>query len=413
MFMESNKLLRDIFGFEENYIIENDISYEIGNEVIDAYSISLDKGKYEIKASNQRSYLYALYDVFKGEKSKFFESKLNQRGVHLDCGRKYFTSEWIKNLILTIFEAKLNTIQIHFSENEGFRIDIPNYEHLCSNESLSIYEIDEILNLAHQLEINVIPSFDSPGHLKHILNAYPELRLKGSETGIDISNPRARELICSMYDAILSVFDGVSTIHIGADEFIDFDAFNDFPQLEAFAKIVVGKDAQAIDAYIQYVNEMGSYLLDKGLNVQVWNDAFYRTNQKSTLTLNPELTVTYWTSWNKNMAPVSSFIDKGHKVINYMDSLLYFVLGEKAGYTYPTEEKILNQFEPNHFPNRHESIGKDIKQILDPDLEQVHGAMISIWCDSPNAMTEDEVMEAFVPLVKAFSKKCTKTIKSS
>lgn len=411
--MELMNRLHDIFGFEKHLISEMEIDKEIGNDVKDSYSIKFEHGKYGIKASNQRSYLYALYDILNGEKSMCFQSDLIQRGVHLDCGRKYFTSVWIKQLIQAIFEAKLNTIQFHFSENEGFRLEIPKYEHLCSDEFLNLDEMGEILILARQLEINVIPSFDSPGHLKHLLNYYPELRLKGSQTGIDITNPRSRALIKDMYDALLDVFVGVNTFHIGADEFIDFDAFHDFPQLEAFAKETVRDDAQAIDAYIHYVNEMGTYLLEKGLNVQVWNDPFYRTNQSSSLILNPEFTITYWTSWNANMAPVSTFIDKGHEVINYMDSLLYFVLGENAGYTYPTVEKIMNQFEPNRFPNRHESIGKETQQLLDPQSALLGGSMIAIWCDRPEAMTEDHVMDAFIPLVNAFSTKCTKTIKSS
>ncbi|MHC9000274.1 hypothetical protein [Enterococcus bulliens] len=40
------------------------------------------------------------------------------------------------------------------------------------------------------------------------------------------------------------------------------------------------------------------------------------------------------------MAPVETFLDKGHRVFNYNDNALYFVLGEAAGYNYPTIERL-------------------------------------------------------------------------
>ncbi|MDO4595345.1 MAG: family 20 glycosylhydrolase [Tissierellia bacterium] len=38
-------------------------------------------------------------------------------------GRKYFAKEWIIQLIREMSYMKLNALQLHFSENKGFRIE--------------------------------------------------------------------------------------------------------------------------------------------------------------------------------------------------------------------------------------------------------------------------------------------------
>ena len=46
-----------------------------------------------------------------------------ERTVMLDCARKYYTKEWICNFIREISWMGYNTIELHFSEDGGFRMD--------------------------------------------------------------------------------------------------------------------------------------------------------------------------------------------------------------------------------------------------------------------------------------------------
>lgn len=46
-----------------------------------------------------------------------------ERTVHLDCGRKYFTKEWICNYIREMSWMGYNALELHFSEDGGFRVD--------------------------------------------------------------------------------------------------------------------------------------------------------------------------------------------------------------------------------------------------------------------------------------------------
>ena len=47
---------------------------------------------------------------------------LKERAVMLDCGRKYFSKEWIENLIRRASLQRYNAIVLHFAEAEGIRL---------------------------------------------------------------------------------------------------------------------------------------------------------------------------------------------------------------------------------------------------------------------------------------------------
>ena len=46
-----------------------------------------------------------------------------QRIVSLDCGRKYFSKNWICNFIRELSWMGYNTLELHFSDDSGFRAD--------------------------------------------------------------------------------------------------------------------------------------------------------------------------------------------------------------------------------------------------------------------------------------------------
>ena len=88
-----------------------------------------------------------------------------------------------------------------------------------------------------------------------------------------------------------------------------------------------------------------------------------------------------------------------------MDQYLYFVLGEKAGYTYPTVDKIQTSFEPHTFPLRHELASEQRVQVISDTSEQYLGSYFAIWCDDPNALSQTAVLAMITPLVEAFGGK--------
>lgn len=412
------KLLKKIHRMHPHWVEDCNINLEHVFVEIDPtlpnnlYTMHVDAHDIVIKAENEAYLFYGLVDLLKKAdarqiiKREKYESKARERAVHVDFGRKYYSKDWFKDLILLMAENKLNTLQMHLSENLGFRVESKRYPQIVSEEHLSQKEIKEILDFAKDYYIEVIPSFDSPGHLEHVLKHYPKHQMPNLKTGLNITNPSSRDFIKGLYDEILDIFSGTKKVHMGGDEFIDFDDYDKHPELERYARENLKEGATAADTFIDYINDIGTYLMDKGKEVRIWNDGFYRLNIKNTIDLDPRFVITYWTSWNPNMAPLQTFVEKGHRIVNYNDQYLYYVLGECAGYRYPNFRKIDEGFDIEVFPTRHESIDpKDRQQSLPYTNPQFLGSTFSIWSDEPTAKKEEEVLEDLKEVLPAFAAK--------
>lgn len=412
------QLLSKIHAMHANWIDECKINLEhvfveIDEDMPeDVYTMDVDAHDIVIKAKTEAFLFYGLLDLLaKADardiiKQERYEAKAKERAVHVDFGRKFYSKEWFKKLILLMAENKLNTLQMHMSENLGFRIESKQYPEIVSKEHLSQKDIREIISFAKTYYIEIIPSFDSPGHLEYVLKHFPEHQMPNLKTGLNITSSQSREFIKSLYDEILTIFEGTSKIHMGGDEFINFDEYDKHPELKDYAEKHLPENATAADTFIDYINDIGRYLMEQGREVRIWNDGFYRLNIDNHLDLDRRFVITYWTSWNENMAPLQTFIDKGHRIVNYNDQYLYYVVGECAGYRYPSYEKIKEGFDIEVFPTRHQNIEEGQRaQKLSADHEQFVGSTFSIWSDEPKAKTEDEIMHDLINVLPAFADK--------
>jgi len=317
----------------------------------------------------------------------------HEKALMLDMGRKFFTKAWILNLIDYMHELGMDTLQLHFSENTGFRIACETYPEIVSEDHLTKCEVREIIEYAASRHIGIIPDFDTPGHLQQILALFPEYRLDKlvdgkltkDEKALDITNQKAREFIKKIYKEYAELFHESQFFHIGADEFIDFDKVEEFPSLIEYSKKHYGEDATGMEVYVAYTNEIAEYVESLGFTARVWNDGFYRKNRESLVELKPSIQICYWTKWNQFMAEPETFAEKGFQMINFCDNYFYYVLGENAGYSYPTEEKIRNEWTFNRFPHG--------RVLSDVTMKSVIGTSFAIWCDKSEAQTEDEVFD--------------------
>lgn len=105
---------------------------------------------------------------------------VGERGLHLDAARKHFSAEWIVALLHALADVGINAFQWHLSENEGFRIGSLAFPELVSTEHVTRAEARSIADAAVDLHIDLVPSLDMPGHLRHALAAFPALRLPES-----------------------------------------------------------------------------------------------------------------------------------------------------------------------------------------------------------------------------------------
>lgn len=189
------------------------------------------------------------------------------RGVHLDCGRHFFTKNEIKKIIDALSWHKINRFHWHLTEDQGWRIEIKKYPKLtkigawrsnmlinecpdseprgqfplekndsaCWNSKgqyggyYSQKDIKEIVAYAAERFITIVPEIEIPGHSTAALLAYPEFSCDGRPpAGLPLKGGVFGKVYCpgkeETFKFLTGILDEVTKlfpseyIHIGGDE---------------------------------------------------------------------------------------------------------------------------------------------------------------------------------------------------
>lgn len=365
----------------------------------------------ELTAQSRRAAVYGLRTVFEAGELAFGRLAdwpcTNERGLHLDAGRKYYTKDWIMERVKDLSRNRMNVLWLHFSENEGFRIDSERHPEVPSRFHLTKDEVREVIALCGELFVDINPALDCPGHLGAALLEHPRWRLNREMaeplySALDITNPDARAFLLELVDEYAELFAGSKVFHIGGDEFIDFNHFERFPEMDACARERLGPDCGGVDLYVDFLNQVIAHVRAKGFQVRVWNDGLFRPDQAEHVELDRNVQIAFWSNWDKGMAPLKAFLDRGYQVVNYHSEYLYFILLIRKDYSDPDPDKILTQWHPGMFPT-HPVSGP---QTLDPKSEQMLGCCYSIWSDWPDLEDEEEVDRRSRDSIRAFGIRC-------
>ena len=172
------------------------------------YRIDTGNGLINISASTSHGIFngtQTLLSLLKGQEKPFRLGALSirdypdlpYRGQMLDIARNFTTVEHLKKLVDVISSYKLNVLHFHFSDDEGWRLEIPGLEELTSvgarrghttDELECLYpgydgnydpsaatsgngyytreEFIDLLRYAAQRHVRVIPEIESPGHAR-------------------------------------------------------------------------------------------------------------------------------------------------------------------------------------------------------------------------------------------------------
>jgi hexosaminidase len=316
---------------------------------------------------------------------------VRERGFHLDAARKHFPAAWIIDLLHALADVGITTFQWHVSENEGFRIGSEAFPEIVSADHVTRAEAIEVADAAADLHIDLVPSLDMPGHLRHVLAAHPEHRLPASgglptDHALDVTSGEAVRFARALIDDVAVLFPRSTHWHLGGDEFVDFARIDEYPALAEAARERHGPGSTGFDLLTAFVNDIAGHLRAKGFAPRVWNDGMLRSEA---VVLDPDLVLTWWTNWHAEMRPLDAAIESGHPLVNFHDALFYYVLGEKAGYTYPTSGRIWEaDWHPGLFPALPGGFRQEIAPPFPPALL---GASFSVWSDDASAQSPDEV----------------------
>ena len=389
-----------VFGTLEN-AADNDIIVKMGTNPDltgknDAYAVDI-KNNITISAENETGIYYGLTSVIqmliegdnvvtKGHIVDY--SDVEDRSFHLDCARKFFTKDWIISLIKDLSWQKYNSIQLHFSENEGFRLQSDTLEAIdgfqyVNNQYLTKQDMLEIIQVANEYHIEVIPSLDSPGHLGAVLRYLPSDYSCASLFPTDgrraqcfniFTNDEARGFLIDLMTEFIDFFSeaGCKRFNIGGDEFLE--KFSNFSN-EQYVQIM------------EYFNEVSAIAKSKGMTPRTWNDGVMYGNYTG-YKLDPDIEICYWAA-PQNCASIEKFVQNGNKVVNFSDIYMYYVLSSWwLQNACPEGDRIYREWNPGKFSTLQGGIPQTYKK---PYANFIKGGSYAIWCDVPGYMTQDSV----------------------
>ena len=334
--------------------------------------------------------------------------ELQYRIVHLDCGREYFTKDWIIALINEMADAGYNQLQLAFG-NGGFRFYLndmaigshssdevknaleagnahyntygdsedPNNKEWISyapkTNALTETEMDAIIDYAREKGIEIVPMLNTPGHMHAVLAAMSKLGISGNlqvsgKPGcLNLENTVAVSFTKELVSKYVKYF---------ADNGCNFfnAAMDEYSSLE--------------NVFYNYANDIISIITGNNMTPRMFNDALRSNNTIS----NSNVQVCYW-FYGNDCYPVGQITQ--YQLINANHDYYYVSTNEnwnlyREGYTFVgeyNEDTWINkakQFNNNTF-NYGRGVGTHVNNPV--------GSMFCIWCNTPGKNTETQIAQ--------------------
>ena len=300
------------------------------------------------------------------------------RGFLLDVGRLPIPMDFIKDVVRYMAWYKMNDLHIHLNDNFIFHeqyVDAGENPFIKSYSAFRLesnaqgadgtrltaddlyytkQEFRELIDMARQHGINIVPEFDTPAHALSFTRLRPELiyksRNKRACEMLDASNPETLKFVEGIFDEYLlpqngqkAVFDGCGVMHVGADEFHG--------------------DAEHYRAYADGLLKM---VQSKGYTPRIWGSLNTKKGKTPVHAQGVQMNL-----WNGGWARAWDSIREGFDVINTNDGALYIVpfapyyrMDNYHGWLYPNWR--VNKIADETIPAGH---------------PQLLGATFAIWND--------------------------------
>ena len=372
----------------------------------EGYGITIQDGVITIESATNAGAFYATRTLLQmGEKDlqngeiRDFPS-FSHRGFMLDTGRKFIPYDTLVDIMLNMAYYKMNDLQLHLNDNyiflkehlagknlspeeelkyvlehakTGFRVETDivgkNGQKLTSDEHYTKEEMQNLIKLAKALHINLVPEIDTPGHALSFVKVRPDLMYQGSLSDyrgkhnvervamLDLDNKYDETLafVKSVYDKLLDGPDaplhGVSTVHIGTDEYYG-----------------------SRESYRRYVNDLIKYIKGKGYTPRIWGSLSAKRGKTAVDWKDVEVDI-----WSIGWQQPKEAIAQGAKIINITDIPTYSVPNgdnRQAAYgDYANYETQYNGWTPNDFRTGH-------GPFLEASNPNVIGGGHAVWNDN-------------------------------
>ncbi|OJF76808.1 MAG: hypothetical protein BKP49_04375 [Treponema sp. CETP13] len=255
-------------GFFESNNYKNHIKNNTDSSILaEGYRLEIGPTNIKISASDNAGFFYAQQTLkqLETEKNDTNTDKTvrfpnciiedspaySWRGFMIDCSRSFYPASWLEKIIDVAAFYKLNRFHWHLTDDQGWRLPIPEYPLLteigawkydrrftdrttkiggytCSRAYYTEKEIRHLVAYAAERHITVVPEIEMPGHVSALLAAYPGLGCTGGPYKVEDRYGIFDNVLCAGNDDVLklyeTIFDRVCNlfpgdwIHIGGDE---------------------------------------------------------------------------------------------------------------------------------------------------------------------------------------------------
>ncbi|WP_405567287.1 beta-N-acetylhexosaminidase [Streptomyces phaeochromogenes] len=208
------------------------------------------------------------------------------RGAMLDVSRHFFGVDQVKRYIDQLALYKVNTLHLHLSDDQGWRIAIDSWPRLASYGGSTqvgggaggFYtkaQYKEIVRYASSRFLEVVPEIDVPGHTNAALASYAELNCDGvapplytgTEVGFSslcVGKPVTYDFVDDVIRELAAITPG-RYIHIGGDE-AHSTPHEDFVEFMTKVQPVVAKYGKKVMGWHQLTGATPA----KGALAQYW-----------------------------------------------------------------------------------------------------------------------------------------------
>ena len=193
------------------------------------------------------------------------------RGAMIDVARHFFGVRDVERYLDVLALYKLNTLHLHLSDDQGWRIAIGRWPRLARHGgrtevggtpggAYSAADLRRIVRYARERAITVVPEVDGPGHVTAALASYPELACDG--------RPRP------LYTGVAVGFSSLCATKAVTYRFLD-DVVAELTRLVPGAIFHLGGDeahSTAAGDYARYVGRAAGIVRRHGRQVMGWQE---------------------------------------------------------------------------------------------------------------------------------------------
>ena len=316
----------------------------------EGYTLNISSEKVELNSSSVKGIFYGLQSLRQLVSRKSGKMifpvvqiedypRFSWRGLMLDVSRTFMNPTLVKRYLDLMSYYKLNTLHLHLSDDQGWRVEIKRYPRLTTvgskfdsefNEMGGYYtqdDIRELVKYAASRNITIVPEFELPGHECAAIASYPELSCAGVRPKIHpffMGTGIHKEIFCAgkdeVYEFVFNVIDELvelfpsPIIHIGGDE-APKDEWKKCSHCQQKMKENNLANEEELQSY--FVTTVGDYLSKKGRRIIGWDEILDGGKLKGNEIL------MYWRGW-LNPTWIKEAAKKGFEIVSCPTTHCYF-----------------------------------------------------------------------------------------